>query len=102
MVLLPFLIVSSCRIVYRFVFRAVPIFAGRLVLFSSRRLFVSLCAPCQRVIERAAVCDVLHPVCRIDKQAEASRHRIDKLAVLRHEHHVIISSVVPCCPSGAL
>ena len=67
---------------------------------SSRRLLVSLCAPCRRVVERAAVfVAAFCTFCLSYRQAgrEASRHRIDKLAVLWHGHHLVRHAVLPVC-----
>ena len=101
MVLLPFPMASSCRIVHRLVLRAVPILRGgsffsvlRSVVCSFRRASrVGVSLSGQRYSSRRSA----RSVCRIDKQAEASRHRIDKLAVLWHGHHLVRHAVLPVC-----
>ena len=102
MVLLPFPLASSCRIVHRLVLRAVPRFAGRLVFSVLRsvvcsfrrasRIGVSLSGQ-QYASRRSAFCLSYRQAGR----CVPSRHRIDKLAALQPGHHVIVLSVVPCC-----
>ena len=102
MALLPFLIVSSCRIVYRLVFRAVPILWGgsfcfrpaiRPAVCSSRRasrVSVSLSGQ-QYASRRSAFCR------HIGRQTEALRRHADKQIALWHGHHLVRHAVLPVC-----